>query len=213
MFAFLVDNFALLISQNQLAVYLLAYLSIIFLGNIGAFVGFWLALSGVLGGWGIVLMITIALLADITADFFWYSIGRFLRDTRFGIFIKNHLPYHRTVEAGFQKRYRRWIFLAKFVFFSNFAVIFLAGWAKIKFSELFKISLLALLIWEPLLLFLTYVLTSSLTPLSAVSIFKKIEYLLSAGIVAFLVFYYPISYLLGYFLRKFLIDEKANEKE
>lgn len=210
MSAILLDNFAFFVSQNQFTTYLIAYFSVIFLGNIGAFAGFWLALSGALGKWGVALMVGVTFLADITADFLWYSLGNFLRNTRFGIFIENHLPYHKTIETNF-KKYERWIFWAKFILFSNFAVIFLAGWTKIKFSKLIKISFLALLIWEPLLLFITYILTSSLTPLSAVSFFRQFEYLFSVSIIAFLIFHQLIVRLLSRFFYKFLIDEEKEK--
>lgn len=213
MSAILFDNFVFFVSQNQLATYLITFFSIIFLGNVGAFVGFWLALSGGLGKWGAILMIAVAFLADITADILWYSLGHLLRDTRFGVFIKNHLPYHKKIEANFQKKYKHWIFLAKFILFSNFAAIFLAGWTKIKFSKLLKISFLALLAWEPFLLLLTYALTSSLTPLGAALAFKKFEYLLSAGIISFLIFHYLIIRLFSRFFRKFLIEKEVNEEE
>lgn len=196
----LVNSFGSLVYQNQLTAYVAVYLLTLILGNITSFAGLWLAFEGLLGRWGIILMIFAILAADVTGDILWYSLGRALRDTRFGNFVKRHLPHHQKIEAHLQKNCRRWIFLSKFIAFSTFTIVFSVGWAKIDFKKFFRVSLLAIASWVPILALITYGLFSGLTPLVGVSSFRKLEYLLAMGIISFFI----IDYLLGKTLKNFL---------
>src|SRR5258708_7606955 len=84
-----VRDVVLLAGQNQFLAYFIIYLATIFLGNIAAFIGLWIALRGTFGVWGVPLMAADIYASEITGDLLWYSLGSALRDTRFGNFVKN----------------------------------------------------------------------------------------------------------------------------
>ncbi len=191
----ILTNLGLLASQNMFLAYFIIYIATIFLGNISAFAAFWVVFHGVLGFWGVPLLILTIFAADISGDLLWYSLGRALRDTRFGNFVKNHLRHHEKIERSVQKNGAGWIIMAKFLYASAFPVIFLIGWTRIKFKKFFKTSLLSVAIWLPILAGLAYGLFSGLSPLGAVSIFKHFELILLIGLVIFFVADYFIAKL------------------
>lgn len=195
---FLTD-IGLLAGQNQFLAYFIIYLITIFLGNISGFAGLWLAFRGFFGPWGVPLVLLTLFLSDISGDFLWYSLGRSLRDTRLGNFVKNRLPRHQKIEAGLQKNGRGWIFISKFLYASTFPIIFFVGWFRFEFRKFFKTSLLSIVCWLPVLTGLAYGLISGLTPLRAIAIFKRFELLFLVGLALFIV----ADYFLARLLKKF----------
>jgi len=200
-------NFGLLAGQNQFLAYFIIYLATIFLGNISAFASFWVVLRGFFGAWGIPFLILTVFLANISGDLLWYSLGKALRDTKFGIWIKNHLPHHAGIEAHLQRNGTRWVFFSKFFYAAAFPVIFLVGWSKIEFKKFFRASFLSIISWLPILTGLAYGLVIGLSPLRAVSFFKKFEivFLLGLGLFVFL------DYLLARLLNK-IFGKRLNEE-
>src|SRR5271157_1285715 len=100
---------ATLVGQNPLAAYFIIYVATIFLGNISAFVSFWVIFEIHFGLIGLLCLVLTIFLADMTGDLHWYSLGRALRDTRFGLWMETHLPGHAKIEAALQQRGRQWI--------------------------------------------------------------------------------------------------------
>lgn len=199
-------NIGLLASQNLLLAYFIIYVATIFLGNISAFVSFWIVFQGYFGVWGIPLLILTIFLADMTGDLLWYSLGRATRETRFGNWIRRRLPaWHAKVENAFEHNGRRWIFLSKFVYASAFPVIFSAGWSRMKFQHFFRNSLFSVLLWLPVLLGLAYGLISGLSPLGAVYAFRDLGLTLFIGLALFL--------LLDYFIAKFIAKALGKDKK
>lgn len=192
------DNLGLFASQNLLLAYFIVYVSTIFLGNISAFTSFWFAFQGGLGPFGVPFVILAVFLAHITGDLLWYSMGRTLRETRFGNWVRRRLPGHEKIEAHIERRGKRWMIFSKFVYGSNFPIVFSIGWMKIDFKKFFKNSLLAVSLWLPILIGLSYALFSSLSPLRAVATFKNFEEVFLIALVLFLVF----DYLLVKVVRK-----------
>lgn len=184
-------NIGLLAGQNPFLAYFIIYLVTIFLGNISAFASLWLALRGYLGTWGVPWILLTIFAAEATGDLLWYALGRTLRETRFGNFVKNHLPGHSKIEQNLERNGRNWIFLSKFLYGSTFPIIFLVGWTKTDFKKFFQTSLVALLLWLPILTGLAYGLIFSLTPLGAIAafkvIFKKFEFVFFFGLGLFVV--------------------------
>lgn len=211
------ENLGLVASQNMFLAYFIIYIATIFLGNISAFAAFWIVLHGVLGFWGVPLLILTIFVADISGDLLWYSLGRALRDTRFGNFVKNHLPHHAKIESAVQKKGASWIFMAKFLYASSFPVIFSVGWARIEFRKFIRTSLLSVAIWLPILVGLAYGLFSGLSPLRAVSIFKNFEVVFIMGIILFFVADYFLARLFrkifGKWWNGFDFDANGNNKD
>ena len=88
----IIANVGLLASQNLLLAYFIIYVATIFLGNISAFVSFWVIAEGYFGAWGVPALILTIFLADLSGDLLWYSLGRGTRNTRFGNWIRRRLP-------------------------------------------------------------------------------------------------------------------------
>lgn len=196
-----ISNIGLLASQNLFLAYFIIYFVTIFLGNISAFASFWIVLQGYFGLWGIPLLILTVFLADLTGDLLWYSLGHATRDTRVGRWIRRRLPsWHEKVEHAFEHNGRRWIILSKFIYASAFPVIFSAGWSRMGFKKFFRNSVLSILVWLPILIGLAYGLVSGLSPLRAVSAFRKFELTFFIGLVLFLF----LDYLLAKFVAKAL---------
>ncbi|MDO8537031.1 MAG: VTT domain-containing protein [bacterium] len=196
------NNIGLLAGQNQFLAYFIIYIATIFLGNISAFASFWLVFRGYFGPWGIPFLILTIFLADATGDVLWYSLGRTLRDTRFGNFVKNHLPGHEKIEKRLTKSARKWIFLSKFIYSSSFPILFSVGWVRMDFKTYIKTALVAILSWLPILSLLAYGLISGLTPLQAVAIFKRFEVVFIVGLAAFIAADYLLAKLFKFLFKK-----------
>ena len=201
-------NVGLLASQNHFLAYFIIYFATIFLGNIASFAGFWLALSGSLGNWGVPLLMATICFSEITGDLLWYGLGRTLRDTNFGNFVKNHLPKHEKIEAALHKKKRFWIFISKYIFAASFPIIFMVGWARVDFKKFWRTSLLSIVTWVPFLSFLAFVLIAGVSPLGAVDAFKQIEKRFFISIMLFLVVDFVLSRGIAAMLRKRFREEE-----
>ncbi len=204
-------NFGLLAGQNHFLAYFIVYVVTIFLGNISAFAGLWLALRGYFGQWGILWILLTVFSAEASGDLLWYSLGRTLRETRFGNFVKNRLPGHERIEKNLQKNGTNWVFFSKFLYASSFPIIFSIGWARTNFKKFFKTSLVALILWLPILTGLAYGLVFGLTPLGAIAAFstlsKKFEILFFVGLGLFLVLDYFLARLVRILVGKRFLEE------
>jgi len=196
------SNLGLLASQNPFLAYFIIYVITIFLGNIAAFVSFWLVFQGYFGEWGIPALILTIFLADMTGDLLWYSLGRAFRDTRVGNWIKKHLPGRVRIERALMMNGKKWIFLSKFVYASSFPVIFSIGWTRMEFKKFFRNSLLSILIWIPILLGLAYGLVSGLSPLRAMNAFHDFEWIFFIGLGLFIFLDYLLARVVGKILER-----------
>ncbi len=176
-----------LAAHNPLLAYLGFYGGVILFGNLGIFAGLWFVTQGYLGEWGILFFILTVFVAEITGDLLWYSLGRGLRDTKLGTFLKNHLPRHEKLERHLEKNCSRWVFLSKCAWGTTFPVVFLVGWSKVDFGKFFKTSLFAIALAVPIVLFVAAILISSVSYLRAVTAFRKFEWLFFAVLLVFLV--------------------------
>ncbi len=200
----LTSAIALLASQNPFLAYFIIYLATIFLGNISAFVSFWIIAQTNFGFWGFPLLILVIFISDFSGDLLWYSLGRKSRDTRFGEWVKNHLPGHKKAEKTLQHNGKYWIYFSKFIFGSAPPVIFSIGWTGMKFRAFVKNSIFSILLWLPILIGLAYGLVSGLSPLSAVADFKKFEWNFLIGIALFVFLDYIVARGIGKLLKKII---------
>jgi membrane protein DedA with SNARE-associated domain len=188
----IVTDLSILASQNHFLAYFILYLAGIFVGNITAFTGFWLVLGGYLGIWGAPLLLVVLFLSDVTGDVTWYSLGRALRETRFGTFIKTHLPRHQKIEDHLTKNSRRWIFLSKFIYASAFPILFVLGWCTNDFKKFLRTNILATLFWLPVLSVIAVTLVSALNYFQVVAVFKRLEFVFLLGLIIFVAIQYAI---------------------
>ena len=187
-----------LAGQQMLLSYALVFVSTILLGNISAFAALWLAFQGSFGPGGIPAILIVLFLSDLTADLLWYSLGRALAGTRFGSFIENHLPGAKKVQEYLGRRGVRLIFLAKFLYASNFIILFSVGWIKMDFNKYFRASLLAVLLWLPFVTALTSILFAGLSLVHAQIIVKHLEVIFLVGLVLFV----AINHATKWFIRR-----------
>ncbi len=203
----IVFNIGLLASQNRILAYFIIYLSTIIIGNLSAFASSWIAFGGYLGAWGVPTLILVVIMANLTGDMLWYSLGRGLRNTRPGNWIRNRLPgWHDRIERAFKTNGRKWIVLSKFVYATAFPVIFSAGWTQMPFRRFLKSSLTSVFIWMPILFGMAFGIFSGLSPLGTVSIFRDFEILLLVGICLFALADYLIARILGRAFREEAVD-------
>ena len=200
-------NLELLASQNHFLAYFIIYLVTIFLGNISAFASFWLAFGGYLGRWGVLTLMAVLVVSDVTGDLLWYSLGLALRDTKFGNFLKNHIPRHAKMEKALHRNSSFWIFISKYLYAASFPVIFLVGWMRIDFKKFFRTSLFSIITWVPLLSLVSYGLISGLSPLGAVAAFKQLEKLFLISIALFVTVDFVIAKIVQKIFRSRLEEE------
>lgn len=185
-----VHDLILIASQNTLVVYLILYLLTFAIGDFSSLVGIWLATNGALNWF---ILIPVIIVASLTGDFFYYSIGHTLYDTKTGLWIKNHLPHHQEIIDNLQKRQRRLIALSKFIPFAAPFIFFSAGWMKIHIKKVFKYDLIALALWQPILIIFGYSLAKTFDYLGAQMAFKRLELLIGLVVVAIFAFDFVIS--------------------
>jgi membrane protein DedA with SNARE-associated domain len=193
---------ATIAGQNPLLAYLLAFFGTIFFGNVGAFLSFWAAFQGGFGVWGVPSIILTAFAAGITGDCLWYAMGRGLHATRLGNWIKKRFPNHGRFSERIERKGPRWMLFAKFAYGSNFPIIFSLGWARFPFHRLFRRSLLAIVIWLPIILGLSYGLYSSLSPIAGAAEIKHFETLFLLGLILFIILQFVFSKVIERFFSK-----------
>lgn len=195
-------NFQVLVGENIRLAYVLIYFGTILLGNLAAFSALWVAFQGEFGRFGVPLVMGTIFLGEVTADFLWYTMGRLLSHTRFGNFIRRHIPRMEKIDAHIQRNAAKWIFLAKFLYSSNFPILFAVGWAKIDFKRYFRTSVKAIAVWVPFIIGLVYLLFSTLSLVRAQSVAKRIEVVFLIGLIMFILANYAMKAVIQRLVRK-----------
>jgi len=180
------------VGKNPIGAYFIIYLATIFLGNVSAFVSFWIIFEANFGILGFLVLVLVVFLSDMTGDLLWYSLGRSLRGTRFGLWMETHIPGHAKAEAMVQRKGRQWLFLSKFVLGFAPPVVFSIGWSGMDFKTFYKNSLLSIILWLPILMLLSYGIVSGLAPLAATDL-RKLEWLAAGGFLLFIILDYAIA--------------------
>ncbi len=203
---------AAIAGKNPLGTYLVIYLVTVLLGNISAFASFWVVFEANFGILGFLVLIFVIFLADMTEDLIWYSLGRSLRGTRFGLWIEKHIPGHAQAETMVKERGLQWLFLSKFIIGGAPVVTFSIGWTGMNFKRFYKNSLLSILLWLPVLTLLAYGIVSGLAPLAAAKL-GRIEWVALGGFVLFIILDYAIAngvkFLAKHFLKMADVDNKG----
>jgi membrane protein DedA with SNARE-associated domain len=180
------------VGKNPIGAYFIIYLATIFLGNISAFVSFWIIFEANFGIVGFLFLMLIVFLSDMTGDHLWYSMGRSLRGTRFGLWVETHMPGHAKAEAMVKRKGRQWLFLSKFVLGLAPPIVFSIGWSGMNFKTFYKNSLFSILLWLPILMALSYGIVSGLAPLAATD-FRRLEWIALGGFALFIIADYALA--------------------
>ncbi|TSC81692.1 MAG: hypothetical protein G01um101420_889 [Parcubacteria group bacterium Gr01-1014_20] len=193
-----IHSVEVLAGGNTFLTYAALFLSTVIFGNISAFITFWLAFFGYFGPNGLIYLTITVFLAGMFSDMLWYLLGRTLRDTRFGNFLRNKFSRIKKLKDYINEDTLNWIFLAKFVSSTNAPFVFLTGWAKVSFKKFFRVSIFAIANWTILIMVITYLLKTTFSPIISIAILKSLEVLLIFGAIIFLV----ANYILGRLFRR-----------
>ncbi|MEK7181430.1 MAG: hypothetical protein AAB738_03845 [Patescibacteria group bacterium] len=181
---------------SEFYTYLAIYFSTIIIGNAAAFSTFILAFLGRFGHWGFLYVIITVLLADISADCLWYFSGRWLHNTKFGNFIKNHLPHHDLIYKHVHEGNLKWLYLAKFVSSTSAPFLFLIGWSQsLNFKKFFHLSIRTIIVWLGLMIISTTALSLGLLPFQSIKFFKNLEVTITAIAILFIGFEFLLKFL------------------
>lgn len=194
-----IQHFGEFIQNNPGPAYAAIFFAALCVGNIAGFTALWVAFRGYLGAWGVPLVIGTLFLADITGDFLWYTLGHSLSGTKFAGWLKSKLKFIPRLEAKFQKKSSRLIFISKFIYGSSFPILFTAGWTKVPFGQYFMTSVIAVSSWLPVLVILTYSLFSGLSLVGAQISFQRIELVFLWGLAIFIILDFILSWLIRLF--------------
>lgn len=122
--------------------YVFVFLGMIFEGDIALFTTAFLTHQGY---FELSNIIPIVLIANFAGDIFWYNIGKKLNEHSFFARWTNRIakPFdHHLVERPF-----RTIFISKFTYGFNHAILVRAGSLKVNLDDLLKSDVLATLLW------------------------------------------------------------------
>jgi len=190
-----------LIKQNYFTASIFLYLSIIFLGNIAAFIALWIVIINKIGFFGILGIWLLTYLGNISGDFIWFNLGKLLKDTKIGFFILKHLAsQNNKFENAFLKNGSRWFIFSKFFYGSSPLIAFSLGWSNYNIKKVIKISAIATAFWTPILFGLSFGIIFGILPLKNINFLNKIEWIFIIGIIVFIFAEILISKLIKKFL-------------
>jgi membrane protein DedA with SNARE-associated domain len=189
-----------LIRENYFIASIFLYLSIIFLGNIASFIAFWIVVVNKIGSLGILGVLILTYLGDVSGDFLWFNLGKLLKGTKIGFFILKHLAHQNNkFENAFLKNGLRWFVISKF-FYGAPQIAFSLGWSKYDIKKVMKVSFIASAFWAPILFGLSFGIIFGILPLKNINFLNKLEWIFIIGIIAFIFAEILISKLIKKFL-------------
>ncbi len=176
--------------------YIVLYFSIIIFGNVVALSAFLLAFIGGLGPWGMLNVTITVLLADVSGDSLWFTLGKKLYGTKTGNFIKNHLPHQNLIKQHVDKDSLKWLYISKFVSSVTSPFLFLVGWSQnVSFKAFYEAVSKTTLFWICVLLVSSSVIGSGLLPFVTIDSFRQIEFTITTIVILVVVFQILMKYL------------------
>jgi len=172
--------------------YILLFLGMMVEGDTFLFIAAFLAHQGVLG---IIPTITVALWGMIFGDNLWYSAGLKLRNSK-SVLNRWSEKLAKPLDEHIITKPFRTIFIAKFIYGINRAVIFRAGTLKIKWSKLEQSDILATLCWMAVIGGLGYFSGASF------SVIKHYFRYGQTALLAIIIAFFAIEYLIKKGIRK-----------
>lgn len=116
-----------LISQHQALSYLIIFLGIAFIEADFFFLTGAIFADQKHLNWG--ALIVLGFIAVILGDVAWYCLGKYLRGTKIGPWLRGRFKnYGGWLNGGFMSNYKKIAFFSKFLYYVNRLVPFLAGW-------------------------------------------------------------------------------------
>lgn len=180
----------------ELWTYIVLYFSIIIFGNAVAFSAFVLAFLGGLGPSGMMFVIITVILADLSGDGLWFTLGKKLRDTKIGHFIKRHLPHHNLISRHIHENSLKWLYVSKFISSVTAPFLFLLGWSQnVSWKKFWEANFKTTLFWVAILLTASTVIGSGLLPFVSPESFKKAEVTITFVVIVVVIFQFLIKYL------------------
>jgi membrane protein DedA with SNARE-associated domain len=190
-----------LIQENYFIASIFLYLSIIFLGNISAFIALWIVIINKIGILGVLGILVLTYLGDVSGDLLWFNLGKLLKGTRIGFFVLKHLAHQNNkFENAFLKNGLRWFVVSKFFYGSSPPIAFSLGWSNYDIKKVIKISAIATAFWVPILFGLSFGIIFGILPLKNINFLNKLEWIFIIGIIAFIFAEILISKLIKKFL-------------
>ena len=190
-----------LIKENYFIASIFLYLSIIFLGNIASFIAFWIVVVNKIGAFGVLGVLILTYLGDVSGDILWFNLGKLLKDTRIGFFVLKHLAHQNNkFENAFLKNGLRWFIFSKFFYGSSPPIAFSLGWSNYDIKKVIKISAIASAFWVSILFGLSFGIIFGILPLKNINFLNKLEWIFVIGIIAFIFAEILISKLIKKFL-------------
>jgi len=190
-----------LIKENYFIASIFLYLSIIFLGNIASFIAFWIVVVNKIGALGVLGILVLTYLGDVSGDFLWFNLGKLLKGTKIGFFVLKYLAHQNNkFENAFLKNGLRWFVISKFFYGSSPPIAFSLGWSNYDIKKVIKISAIASAFWAPILFGLSFGIIFGILPLKNINFLNKLEWIFVIGIIAFIFAEILISKLIKKFL-------------
>ncbi len=150
-------------------------------------------------------IVMISLVGVILGDITWYYMGRFSKDTRFGIWLsKKTKRYEPWINKHLLSNYWKLAFFSKFLYYVNRFVPLMAGWQKMDFKKFLKIHIGAAFAWVAAMVALSYFLRVIIEVIGAKAVLHRIEWVfIGLGVL----------FIGGEYLLKHLFAKRINQNE
>jgi len=179
-------------------------LGILIQGEITILIAMYLILNKYLGWGGFLVAVGISL---FLYENFLYFLGRYLKDTPFGLKVEKKIPHYAKVQFHIHNSATVFLILSKFIVYLNLAVLILSGWMKMNFVKFLKHRLAANVIWLGGNSVIYLLIASGFNLLRTARIIHQFE-LIVVGLILVLIF--GSKHLLKRLIEKeAVIEEKA----
>lgn len=133
-------------------------------------------------------------------ELFIYTLGKILRDTRFGWKLYRKIKTNRRVQIYtyyLKQNTTRVLFLSKFLPGMNVLTLLLLGWTKTKWGQFLKIYIPCALFWFGTTSVVAYCISSGLYYLRASRTFKDIEFIILGLIILYFIGEYIVKRIIN----------------
>lgn len=134
-------------AADPVLAYVLIALGTALLGNLVAFPSILLGLDGVFGTGSMFITPFAALAGQLMGDVTWYTLGRKVAGTRFGVWLKDRLPTHERVTRFFEGGSVYILITSKLLTTPTMPILFLLGWNKTPRARYARLSLISAGAW------------------------------------------------------------------
>ncbi|MFH0712446.1 MAG: hypothetical protein V2A55_01125 [Candidatus Jorgensenbacteria bacterium] len=140
---------------------------------------------------------------------FFYFLGRYFNDSRFGRFIERKIPHYARVEFHVNKNATLLLILSRFVAYMNIAMLTLSGWTKMSWVKFSKTRLIANALWLGGNSIVYFLIASGFIVLQGVDLFRNLQIVV---VVIILIIIFGTKHFLKSFIKKEAAAEETAEK-